>query len=168
MATRFRPQTSAPGDGSRTLTVLDSQPREEATGSGDDGDECVAVPPPVVGVLRLRGGPRSRPRVAWTDDVVDNEGMGKKKSKICCIYHKPRRFDESSDESSSDSDSDHDHDHHKHCKHDEQDGGNAEGSSGAVRRPDGTAGVAELEDLPEPNAYERQPPNKSKKGKEKE
>ncbi|KAG9311819.1 phosphatase inhibitor-domain-containing protein [Chiua virens] len=40
--------------------------------------------------------------------VVDNEGCGKKKSKICCIYHKPRQFDESSSESdsaSSDSDS---------------------------------------------------------------
>jgi len=56
--------------------------------------------------------------------VVDNEGCNKKKSKICCIYHKPRRFDESSDESSSESDSDseagHEHagrpcaDGHKH------------------------------------------------------
>ncbi|AHL28927.1 protein phosphatase [Encephalitozoon hellem] len=25
-------------------------------------------------------------RVTWTKDTVDNEGMGKKKSKICCIY----------------------------------------------------------------------------------
>jgi len=57
---------------------------------------------------------------------VDNEGAGKKKSKskshlsksymvylnpsqhfpVCCIYHKPKRFDESSDEDSSDSDAD--------------------------------------------------------------
>ncbi|KAI3617792.1 hypothetical protein CBS9595_003701 [Malassezia furfur] len=44
-------------------------------------------------------------RVVWTEDTIDNEGMGKKKSKICCIYHKPRAFDESSSESS-DSDSD--------------------------------------------------------------
>lgn len=40
--------------------------------------------------------------MVWTDETVDNEGMGRKKSKICCIYHKPKAFDESSDESSSD------------------------------------------------------------------
>ena len=34
------------------------------------------------GVLRLRGAPtRNAPRVTWTEDVVDNEGCGKKKSK---------------------------------------------------------------------------------------
>ncbi|KAK9451558.1 phosphatase inhibitor-domain-containing protein [Limtongia smithiae] len=60
----------------------------------------------VVGTLRLRGGPVSDRRVAWSDDVIDNEGMGKKKSKICCIFHKQRAFDESSsDDSSSSSDS---------------------------------------------------------------
>lgn len=57
--------------------------------------------PAPTGTLRLRGGPRSRPRVVWDEDVVDNEGLGRKKSKICCIYHRPRRFDESSDEDSS-------------------------------------------------------------------
>ncbi|GMK55227.1 hypothetical protein CspeluHIS016_0202830 [Cutaneotrichosporon spelunceum] len=57
--------------------------------------------PSSVGVLRLRGGPGRRQRVVWTSDTVDNEGMGKKKSKICCIYHKPRAFDESSSESDS-------------------------------------------------------------------
>jgi protein phosphatase 1 regulatory subunit 11 len=35
---------------------------------------------PPVGVLKLRGGPR-RQRVMWTDETVDNEGMGRKKSK---------------------------------------------------------------------------------------
>lgn len=99
-----------------------------------------------------RGRPADR-RVVWTEDTVDNEGLGRKKSKsmclrsahlifalgclllpgwlalarvrvwtpvltilpppllpiwtpcaVCCIYHKPREFDESSSESS-DSDS---------------------------------------------------------------
>ncbi|PKI85406.1 Ypi1p [Malassezia vespertilionis] len=64
-----------------------------------------------VGVLRLRGGgdvrfnPRTRRtnqerQVVWTDDTVDNEGMGKKKSKICCIFRKQRAFGESSSGSS--------------------------------------------------------------------
>ena len=73
-------------------------------------------------MLKLRGGPR-KPRVVWSEGTVDNEHMGKKKSKsetspwcesngmwmglmtVCCIYHKPKAFDESSSESGSDSDS---------------------------------------------------------------
>jgi protein phosphatase 1 regulatory subunit 11 len=37
-------------------------------------------------------------RVSWTTDTVDNEFMNKKKSKCCCIYTKPKNFDESSSE----------------------------------------------------------------------
>ncbi|WVN88412.1 uncharacterized protein L203_103621 [Cryptococcus depauperatus CBS 7841] len=55
-----------------------------------------------VTTLRLRGGPVTDRRVVWSEETIDNEGMGKKKSKVCCIYHKPRAFDESSEESSSD------------------------------------------------------------------
>lgn len=36
---------------------------------------------PLQGVLRLRGGHSSARRVVWTDDTVDNEGLGRKKSK---------------------------------------------------------------------------------------
>ena len=40
--------------------------------------------------------------VTWDESVIDNEFMNKKKSNKCCIYHKPRRWDESdSDETSS-------------------------------------------------------------------
>lgn len=93
-----------------------------------------------VPVLRLRAtqdvaGSSTRARIHWADDVVDNEGMGRKKSKgrlalgsttprttfqilclsactdcsnqkVCCIYHHPRPVGESSSESSSDSSSD--------------------------------------------------------------
>ncbi|CAG9567582.1 unnamed protein product [Danaus chrysippus] len=38
-------------------------------------------------------------KVVWTEDTVDNEHMNKKKSKCCCIYEKPRRWDESDSES---------------------------------------------------------------------
>ena len=84
---------------------------------------------PPVGSLRLRGAPHDGPHVAWDEHVVDNEGLGRKKSKstclqelmlediyipnaegrltfsVCCIYHRPRPFDESSDEDSSGSES---------------------------------------------------------------
>lgn len=39
-----------------------------------------------------------RSRVRWADDVVDNEELCRKKSKCCCVYHRPRELDESSDE----------------------------------------------------------------------
>lgn len=75
------------------------------------------------GTLRLRAEPAEQRHIQWAEDVVDNEGMGKKSSKglykqeyirrlmligelVCCIYHKPREVGESSDESSSDSSSD--------------------------------------------------------------
>jgi protein phosphatase 1 regulatory subunit 11 len=33
------------------------------------------------GVLRLRAEPSERRRIQWAEDVIDNEGMGKKSSK---------------------------------------------------------------------------------------
>ena len=49
--------------------------------------------------------------VRWTDETIDNEHMGKKKSKKCCIYHKPRQFGDWSD---TDSEGEHYHCHHCH------------------------------------------------------
>lgn len=70
MATRQAQRPAS--DGSRTITVEDNQPREE----GQTDEE-----PSTVGTLRLRGVARHRQRVVWREDVVDNEGAGKKKSK---------------------------------------------------------------------------------------
>ena len=112
-------------------------PAASATTTISASDSYNADDVPTGPTLRLRGadsnrrerGERSR-RIQWAEDVVDNEGMGKKKSKgtfisgfpfskhefvtnyvplpVCCIYHKPRPVGESSseeDSSSSDSDS---------------------------------------------------------------
>jgi protein phosphatase 1 regulatory subunit 11 len=66
-------------------------------------------------VLRLRGAhdtPASntstsrRRGIRWAEDVIDNEGLGRKSSKVCCIYHKAREFGESSSEDDSSSDGD--------------------------------------------------------------
>ena len=76
-ATRNGPSTSAPGDGSRTLTITNNPTREE---DGDEqGDDSEGGQ--VIGTLRLRTTRQTGPRVAWDDDVIDNEGFGKKKSK---------------------------------------------------------------------------------------
>ena len=51
--------------------------------------------------LRLR----SKKSVNWGADVVDNEDMGKRKSNKCCVFHKRKKFGESSSESDSGGDS---------------------------------------------------------------
>ena len=53
-------------------------------------------------VLKLRK-PKSDKKVQWQEGVVDNEFMGKKSSKCCCIYSKPHKFGESDSESDDDS-----------------------------------------------------------------
>jgi len=114
--------TSAPSQlpaeySSRTLTITPT-PTPEAGPSNPDPSNGGG--PPNVRVLRLRGGPNRRQKVVWSEETVDNEGMGKKRSKspfrlhlkpdmtdesdlVCCIYHRPKAYDESSSESSSDS-----------------------------------------------------------------
>ncbi|GAU90578.1 hypothetical protein RvY_02979 [Ramazzottius varieornatus] len=69
--------------GSRTITIAKEETHE-------------ATEAPVTLTLRK---PRSSRGVQWAEGTVDNEGMGKKKSKCCCIYEKPRTFDESSSDS---------------------------------------------------------------------
>ncbi len=69
------PQTYNPADASRTLTIT-NDPTQESDGetvNPEDGN--------IIGALILRGGDRRTQRVAWGEDVIDNEGCGKKKSK---------------------------------------------------------------------------------------
>ncbi|KAI8089579.1 phosphatase inhibitor-domain-containing protein [Halteromyces radiatus] len=151
--TRMREQLNSPSHGSRTLTV-------ENTEEEPSSRENTPQPDDSIGVLRLRGDMTARrpPVVRWDDDVVDNEHMGKKKSKICCIYHKPREVGESSDSDSSssnsdsssgedDSDSDHRNNpnHSRHC-HRHRHGQKKK------RNPRHVS----------PNAYERQPVYKNR------
>ncbi|KAJ2720307.1 Type 1 phosphatases regulator ypi1 [Coemansia sp. Benny D115] len=66
------------------------------------------------GILHLRGSAppseaqESTSHVQWAADTVDNEGLGRKKSKICCIFRKQRAFGESDSDSSDSSGSDSD------------------------------------------------------------
>ncbi|KAF9543141.1 hypothetical protein CPC08DRAFT_716796 [Agrocybe pediades] len=167
------PNAGTPTDGSRTMTITRDPTKEHP-----DSDENEEQGPggQVVGTLHLRGArrPNNRPRVAWNEDVIDNEGCGKKKSKICCIYHKPRRFDESSDESDSDSDSDsscsgnpgHNHANHNHANHNHSHNPSSHaGPSSQQSRSNGESGTVHTLERPvesEPNAYEKQPKGKRK------
>lgn len=80
-----RPNTSALRDGSRTITVHDQSPSDPP-----DNNSVERTLPD--GTLRLRGGPRSRPRVAWDEGVVDNENCGRKKSKSMLMFHDVASF----------------------------------------------------------------------------
>ena len=71
-------RTTTAEHGSRTTVITDAQPREAPHGGGASSSTRVT---PQGGVLRLRGGPRSTQRVVWREDVIDNEGSGKKSSK---------------------------------------------------------------------------------------
>jgi len=95
---------------------------------------------------------------------------------VCCIYHKPKAFDESSDESSSDGgDSDasigsadsrqarsnprrRNPRHHRHHEDAEECGhGAGPSSSGVTRSSGGGSQVETIAPPPVPNAYEKQP-----------
>lgn len=53
--------------------------------------------------LRLHLKKEKSKKLQWTEDTVDNEGLGRKKSKCCCQYRKPRQnLEESSSESEDD------------------------------------------------------------------
>ncbi|KAF1988068.1 hypothetical protein K402DRAFT_392341 [Aulographum hederae CBS 113979] len=152
-ATRSTPASHRPGG----LTITQSQHAHRPT---------VALPQ--AGVLRLRAATTSDRHVQWAEDVVNNENMGKKSSKVCCIYHKPRNPNDSSSDDSDSSESDfsdsdddnssarppsrrvggpHNHDHHGHGHGHDHGGDGAGGSAkgkGKQRRPS-------------PNAYEKMP-----------
>ena len=49
-----------------------------------------------------------RPSVRWDESTLDNEGLGRKSSKRCCIFHKQRNFGESSTDSSEEENGDDD------------------------------------------------------------
>ncbi|KJR83899.1 type 1 protein phosphatase-activating protein YPI1 [Sporothrix schenckii 1099-18] len=99
-----QPQTGA--SGSQTITTIRGPPRGPDV-SFDTNQQQQQQQQSSPAILRLQGtSSRDSQNVQWAEGVVDNEGMNRKKSKVCCIYHRPRAVDESSDDSSSSSESD--------------------------------------------------------------
>jgi protein phosphatase 1 regulatory subunit 11 len=149
-------RTVAPRSGTQTQTT--TQPRTSPRTST------------AVGTLVLR--PEERSHIRWAEDVIDNEGLGRKSSKVCCIYHKPRAVGESSsedDSSSSDSDSDSEPDNgtarmaakkNKHAKQDHKHGHECDGDHGEESsQGDGSKPGKSKEKArrSSPNAYEKMP-----------
>ena len=42
--------------------------------------------------LKLKKKEKEKKRVGWSAETVDNEHLGRKKSKCCCVYVKPHKF----------------------------------------------------------------------------
>lgn len=150
-----------------------------ATPEGSVTTTITSLPPQTEGlVLRLRGdhtiqstettqtGPRRR--IQWAEGVIDNEGLGRKKSKVCCIYHKTREVGESSseDDSSSDSSSDDDSGDDGAARPVGGYKGSRRGRKGRGHKHDDADGDCDGHDhvhgekgkrKPSPNAYERMP-----------
>eukprot|EP00892_Ulva_mutabilis_P000605 jgi/Ulvmu1/10545/UM064_0083.1 len=82
---------------------------EAAAGSSTHTVNYVTIPPSQpeesVGVMHLALAPKRRKKtIKWSDDTVDNEDLGKKKSKKCCVFHARRQFGDWSDDNDSDCD----------------------------------------------------------------
>jgi len=138
--------------------------------------------------LVLRAEPVEARHIAWDESVVDNEGLGKKSSKVCCIWHPPNAAGESSQDSSSSSSSDESdasgnddgralpaggagkrparrrHHKHRHSHSDDEDhptDGEGEDSKGGDKRA-----RRKTDRRPSPNAYERVPKINNSKRKD--
>lgn len=81
--TRPHSATVGSSDGSRTITLTESNTNDE--------------PQSTSATIRLKK--KDSKKVAWREDTVDNENMNKKSSKCCCVYRKPHQYDESSSDS---------------------------------------------------------------------
>jgi protein phosphatase 1 regulatory subunit 11 len=76
--------SGAAGTATATMVITQQQQQSETNDVGP--------------ILRLSL--RPQPNVTWDQNVINNEGLGRKSSKRCCIFHKQRAFGESSTESS--------------------------------------------------------------------
>ncbi|KAI5963996.1 YPI1 [Candida theae] len=88
----------------RPTEEREEQPHSQQHRSEDDGPTSVLQTSKTKTKTKSK---QKKPRVRWTQDVVDNEHMNKKKTKICCIFHPQRSFDEEEAH-------DHEHDHGGH------------------------------------------------------
>lgn len=90
MATRQISNSNLAATASATTTTTVEEPSQSNTVINGHPENLATA------TIRLK---KRRKKVAWRSDTVDNEGLGKKSSKCCCIYRKPHQFNESSSDS---------------------------------------------------------------------
>lgn len=82
--------------GTNPTTAIASTSRTETT---DQPDASQSEPVLKLKLNKPKSKEKEEKKVVWAEETIDNEHMGKKKSKCCCIYKKPTVFGESSSES---------------------------------------------------------------------
>jgi protein phosphatase 1 regulatory subunit 11 len=111
--------------GSAVTTAPSQQRTITITQSRSDEDEKQEIIPYIVRAAPLQGhsingdnnNTKRKKSVVFQEGVIDNENLGRKKSKKCCIFHKQTEFNETDsdqDSTSDDSDSDERTNNHKH------------------------------------------------------
>ncbi|KAJ1511314.1 hypothetical protein HMI54_012902 [Coelomomyces lativittatus] len=95
---------AVPTNSTSNRSTTDSVP-STSSNSHSNSDSHSSTNDVILGALSLTGGPLSDRNVTWDETVVDNEFLNKKKSKLCCIFHKQRNFDDPDTDSESESDS---------------------------------------------------------------
>jgi protein phosphatase 1 regulatory subunit 11 len=89
------------GAGSQVVTQLEAPPAEASTSAA-----AAPAPAPSAEHLVLHLVPARRKKkkkgVQWAEDTVDNEALGRRSSKKCCVFHRARAFGEWSDGEDSD------------------------------------------------------------------
>ena len=81
--------SSSSASGAATATMVITQQQQQQSDTNNNAEAPI---------LRLSLRPQAN--VTWDENVINNEGLGRKSSKRCCIFHKQRPFGESSTESS--------------------------------------------------------------------
>lgn len=90
-STRFQPITASNATTTTNVTTTTTTTANNNTNQSQSGSGTTT--------LRLT---KKKKKVIWNSDTVDNEDLGRKKSKCCCIYRKPHKFGESSSDSEQD------------------------------------------------------------------
>ncbi|KAL7071862.1 hypothetical protein ACQ4LE_008840 [Meloidogyne hapla] len=114
--------------GSGTTTITQVNATQDNTDNGDHLVLRLEQPSTSENIAE-----RNPPRVQWTEDTVDNENLGKRKSKCCCIFKKKRDWNDS-DSSDEDCESD-------HCRGHKGKAPKAEGGGGGDDDHDGGAPI---------------------------
>lgn len=101
-----RPASSTAGDSRNAAAATSTAPSSAAAGASARSTPAVGSATATMTITAeeplevLRLTLVDRPNVHWDESVVNNEGMGRKSSKRCCIFHKQKPFGESSTDSS--------------------------------------------------------------------
>lgn len=129
-------------EGSRTISIEEITPVLQLR-AADEGEAQ----------QQRRSARSQRPRVRWETDVVDNEHMNKKKTKICCIFHPQQEFSDEEPECHSD------HDHSSSSSSSSESEGEKDLSIGERRQRRVARRKRKLNQNTKtsPNAYEVQP-----------